>query len=396
MPMLRPPKFLNETGNKTLDVSTNGLSIDNENILSKLGLNNDYVNANDALRDSDIYAIISRLSFDLVSAKVHTEQSKTSFILQNPTPMTNQLAFWQSVYAQLLLGGEAFAYIWRNKNAQIKSFEYLRPSQVQTVRLMNGSGLMYNATFDEPAVGFVQGIPSGDMLHFRLMSTNGGKTGISPLSALGDEFQIKREANRLSLASLAKSVFTPGILKVGVEKGGLQGAVEKTALSRSFMKRLESSKGGPIVLDELESFTPFEVKNDISKLLASTDWTRNNIAKVYGVDDSQLNGNGDQQSSIQMQMEQYIKSLRRFAITIEAELSNKLNDNVELDLRPVYDILGGNTVREVSDLMKDGALTSGEAKLLLKERGYLSKDFPDIPETNPRFIKEGGTNNENT
>lgn len=396
MPIFGPPKFFNNGGEKqVLNVSTGGLSFDNGDILNQLGLNGDYVSADDALHDSDVYAIISRLSFDLVSADMTSTSQKTDAILKNPTPMTNQLAFWQSIFAQLLLGGEAFAYIWRNKNAQVRSLEYLRPSQVQTMRLADGSGLIYNATFDEPCTGFVQAIPSADMLHFRLMSSNGGKTGISPLSSLGDEFKIKREANRLSLASLAKSVFTPGVLKVGVEKGGLQGAVEKTALSRSFMTRLNASNGGPIVLDELEEFTPFEVKNDISKLLASTDWTRNNIAKVYGVDDSQLNGKGDQQSSIQMQMEQYIKSLRRFAVTIEAELSNKLHDTVKLDLRPVYDILGSNTAREVAALMKEGALTSGEAKYLLKERGYLSQDFPNIPETNPRFIKEGGTNIDN-
>ena len=54
------------------------------------------------------------------------------------------------------------------------------------------------------------------------------------------------------------------------------------------------------MLDDLESYTPLELQADVAKLLSQVDWTTTQIAKVYGVPDSYLNGQGDQQSSLTM------------------------------------------------------------------------------------------------
>nr|WP_325175447.1 hypothetical protein [Limosilactobacillus reuteri] len=50
----------------------------------------------------------------------------------------------------------------------------------------------------------------------------------------------------------------------------------------------------------MEEYTPLEVKSNVAQLLNQVNWTGAQIAKVYGVSDSIINGQGDQQSSIQM------------------------------------------------------------------------------------------------
>lgn len=363
-----------------------GLAIaDDTDILHFLDPDNSdkYVDARTALKNSDIYSIVFQLSADLANGTLKADAPRAQGILNTPTRTSNAHAFWQSMFAQLLLGGEAFAYRWRNMNGTDMTWEYLRPSQVTPFLLEDGSGLIYNITFDEPDVGVMEAVPQSDLIHMRLLSQNGGKTGISPLSALANELQIKDQSNKLTLSALGRSIIAPGILSI--KHGGLLSDKEKASRSRKFMKQTNSSESGPIVLDDLEEYTPLEVKSNVAQLLNQVTWTSAQIAKVYGVSDSVINGQGDQQSSIQMMGNAYVKSLSRYAKAITGELNDKLNATINLDLRPAVDPLGDEYASTIAGLQKNGTLGANQALWLLQNADYLPDDMPDKekPAINP-------------
>lgn len=370
-----------------------GLTIaDDTDILHFLNPDDDkYVDARTALRNSDIYSLIFQLSADLASGKLVAESSRTQGMLNHPTKTANAHAFWQSMYAQLLLGGEAFAYRWRNTNGTDYQWEYLRPSQVTTFLLEDGSGLIYNLTFDEPEIGIMQAVPQTDVIHLRLLSKNGGKTAISPLSALGNELSIREASNKLTLAALGRSIMAPGILSI--KKGGLLNAKERAKRSREFLAQMDDSKSGPIVLDDLEEYTPLEIQGNVAQLLNQANWTGAQIAKVYGVSDSVINGQGDQQSSLDMMGNDYVKALTRFAKPIVSELESKLAGKVNLDLRPVVDPLGDQYAQAVTTLRKGGALAANQAKYLLEQSGYFPADLPEADSV-PTPLKGGETDDD--
>lgn len=368
---------------------------DDSDILSFLnpdGNDAKYVDARQALKNSDIYSIIFQLSSDLANGKLIADMPRAQGILNNPTTTSNAHAFWQSMYAQLLLGGECFAYRWRNKNGTDLTWEYLRPSQVQPFLLEDGSGLIYNVDFDEPEVGHIEAVPQTDMIHIRLLSRNGGKTGISPLASLASELQIKDHSNKLTLSALARSVMAPGILKI--TNGGLLSDKDKASRSRKFMKQTMNSNSGPIVLDDLEDYTPLEIKSNVAQLLSQVDWTGAQIAKVYGVSDDMLNGKGDQQSSATQMASVYVKSLTRFSRPIVSELNNKLSANITLDLRSAVDPLGDSYATTVTNLQKNGTLAANQATWLLQQAHYLPDDLPDkeqaTTQVQPVQIVSGG------
>lgn len=336
--------------------------------------NDRYVDARAALKNSDVYSIVFQLSSDLANSTLKADAPRAQGILNNPTQTSNGHAFWQSMFAQLLLGGECFAYRWRNENGTDMSWEYLRPDQVTPFLLEDGSGLIYNVTFDEPGTGVVEAIPQSNMIHIRLLSKNGGKTGVSPLSALANELQIKNQSNKLTLSALARSIMSPGVLTV--KHGGLLSDADKAARSRKFMKQTNESNSGPIVLDDLEEYTPLEIKNNVAQLLDQVQWTSQQIAKVYGVSDSIINGQGDQQSSVQMMNSDYIKSLSRFAKAIVGELNTKLNANITMDLRAAVDPLGDDYASTVANLQKSGVLGANQVTWLLQQNSYLPDDLP--------------------
>lgn len=374
--------------NRSIQASP-GLAIaDDTDILHFMtGDGDKYVDASTALHNSDIYALIYQLSADLAGGHFMAASSRSQAILDNPTQTANAHAFWQSMFAQLLLGGECFAYRWRNDNAMEFQWEYLRPSQVTPFLLEDGSGLIYNVTFDEPEIGLKQAVPQNNMIHIRLLSKNGGKTAISPLSALANEMQIHDASNKLTLAALARSIMAPGILNI--KKGGLLDAKMKAARSKQFMKQMDDSNSGPIVLDDLEEYTPLEIQGNVAQLLNQANWTGAQIAKVYGVSDSVINGQGDQQSSLAMMSNDYVKSLRRFANSITSELNNKLAGAIEMDLRPVVDPLGDTYANTVANLSRYGVLAYNQSTDALKRVGFLPEDLPEPSETPHNTLKGG-------
>ncbi|MDB8867673.1 phage portal protein [Pediococcus acidilactici] len=363
---------------------------DDESIINFLNpQGSHYISADVALRNSDIYSIIFQISGDLASSKLFADGQRAQGILDNPADTTNQHAFWQAMYAQLLLGGEAFAYRWRNINGTDLKWEYLRPSQVSTFLLDDGSGLIYTVSFDEPEFGVKQAVPASDMIHIRLLSKNGGKTGISPLSALSSELDIKKSSNKLTLNALAQSIISPGVLSI--KKGGLLSASQKSARSKQFVNQVRSSNNGPIVLDHLEEYTPLEIKSNVAQLLSQTDWTSKQIAKVFGIPDSYVNGQGDQQSSVDQIKGMYANALNRYMNSVVSELNNKLNANVYADIRPAIDPLGDNYANNLSNITKSGTIAPNQALWMLQQVGYFPEDMPEAKASaKPKATPKGG------
>lgn len=370
-------------------------SLNNPEIINILSnQNNGYVSANQAMHNSDLYSLIWQLSSDMAVTQYHAKASRMQAMIDNPDSNTNGFSFWVFTAAQLLLNGQAFIYRWRNVNGVDMRWEGLRPSQVQTQMLEDGSGLVYNINFDEPDIESLQNVPQGDVLHFRLLSKNGGKTGVSPLMSLKDEFNIKEASNRLTLNSLNKSVEAPGILTI--KGGGLLNWKKKAARSREFMKQVDSSDNGPVVLDDLEEYQPLEIKSDVAKLLSQADWTGKQIAKVYGVPDSILNGQGDQQSSIAMMGGQYAKALNRYVKSITSELNAKLNTEITADIRPAIDATGDQFADTIGNLAKNHAIATNQATYVLQQTGYLPDGLPKAQfeggEVNEKDSDEGDSN----
>ena len=361
------------------------LSEDTDIVNFLTGKKDGYVSADKALQNSDLYSIIWQLASDMAGTRYQASTNRMQSMIDQPDSTTNGYSFWLAEAAQLLLTGNAYAFRWRNINGVDLRWEYLRPSQVQPQLLDDGSGLVYDITFDEPDIAPMYNVPQANVLHFRLLSKTGGKTGFSPLSALKDEFQIKDASNRLTLNSLNKSVEAPGILTI--QGGGLLNWKKKAARSKEFMNQVNNSNHGPVVLDDLESYQPLQVKSDVAKLLSQADWTGKQIAKVFGVPDSIINGQGDQQSSIAMMGGQYAKALNRYVKAFVAELNTKLHVEVKADIRPAIDATGDAFADTIGTLAKNNAIAMNQATYVLQQTGYLPKNLP-------KAINEGGEVNE--
>nr|CAD19141.1 hypothetical protein [Oenococcus phage fOg44] len=330
-----------------------------------------YISAWKALRNPDIQSAVTQLAGDLGSAKLKANMPRAQGILDNPSKLSNPRTFWVTMFAQMILGGEAFAYRWRNANGIDDHWEYLRPSQVQIFELSDGSGLVYTVSFDEPDIGIVENIPSSDMIHFRYFSMN-GMTGISPLYSLLTTLNIKKQSDQLTIKALSQSVVASSVLSEPTRVS------DKYALGRAktLKKQLESADGIPVVLMPEETFTPLEMKSNIANLLGQVDWTSTQIAKAFQIPDSYLNGQGDQQSSITDISGLYAHTLNRDMNMVLSELNWQLSANIAADIRQAIDPLGNNYA---TALLGSKNLSADQVSFALQQNGYLPSGMPKAP-----------------
>lgn len=347
----------------------------------------EWVSAETALKNSDLFSIISQLSNDLATANLTTSRKQMQGIVDNPSNNANRFNFYQSIFAQMLLGGEAFAYRWRNDNGRDMKWEYLRPSQVSFNRLDNQNGLYYNITFDDPRIPPKQHVPQSDILHFRLLSVDGGLTSVSPLMALGRELDIQKASDKLTLNSLKNALNANGILKI--KGGGLLDFKTKVSRSRQAMKQMQ---GGPLVLDDLEDFTPLEIKSNVAQLLKQADWTTGQFAKVYGIPENVVGGQGDQQSSLEMSSNVYSKAVARYLRPFLSELSQKLSCDVDADIFPAVDPTGANYISRINSMVKSGTLAQNQGLYILQQAEILPKELPEGKNPNRTTLKGGEIN----
>ncbi len=380
-------KFINQATESPPATKSGGIfSTEDYDFLKANLTGNEWVSATSALRNSDLFAVINQLSSDLATVKLTASKKQMQGIIDNPTTSANSYGFYQSIFAQLLLGGEAFAYRWRNENAKDVKWEYLRPSQVTFSSLDYENGLYYNISFDDPAIGTKTYVPQEDVLHFRLLSVDGGKTSVSPLMALTREMNIQRASSNLTINSLNNALNANGILKI--KNGGLLDFKTKQARSRQAMKQMQ---GGPLVLDDLEEFTPLEIKSNIAQLLSQTDWTSKQFAKVYGIPDNYVGGQGDQQSSLEMTSSAYAKAVARYMRPFLSELKNKLSSDIDADFFPAVDPMGAIYIKRVTELIASGAVTQNQGLYMLQQAEVIPQNLPEPnqPQADDGILKGG-------
>ncbi|KGH73692.1 phage portal protein [Oenococcus oeni] len=332
-----------------------------------------YVGSWKALRNPDIQAAIQLLAGDLATVELSADATRAQGILDNPSSTANARTFWITMFAQMILGGESFAYRWRNANGIDSHWEYLRPSQVQTFELSDGSGLVYNLSFDEPDIGLMQNVPQSDMIHLRYFSMN-AMTGFSPLYSLATTLTIKQKADLLSKNALSQSATTSSALKI--DTTNLNDTLAK-GRAKVIGEQLNNSAGQPVVLAENETLTPLEIQSNLAQLLSQVDWTSTQIAKAFMIPDSYLNGQGDQQSSLDQISGLYGNTLNRDLQNVLSELNNKLNADITGDIRKAIDPSGDSYAVTLSTVAKNAGLASNQITYILQESGFIPDDLPD-------------------
>lgn len=364
-------------------VASNGVSVDATDVKPEY-----------ALKNSDVFAVVLRVSSDIAACKFITLPYFAKILSKPFGNVISSYSFWQSVLIQMMLYGNAVVWIHRASNGVITSLELIPWSQIEIQLNDNGDDLVYTAHFDDTKRSGDYKIKSSDVLHFRLMVTGEGGNiqymGISPLIALSREINIQERSNQLSLATLAHAIAPTNLIKVPQAQLGKEA---KDNIRNQFDSQYTGKNAGKtIVLDQSAELEQLTVTPDIAKFIANTSFSQEQIAKAFCIPADYLSGKQDAQSSIDSIRSFYQSSLSIYSKPIESELSSKLGTDVTLDFSSAIDTDHQQIIDNIDKLGKDEVLSINEIQKIFKERKIfpeLSED--DIQQANTELVAEQST-----
>uniref|UniRef100_A0AAU8ELA9 Portal protein n=1 Tax=Enterococcus phage vB_EfaS_SZ1 TaxID=3161157 RepID=A0AAU8ELA9_9CAUD len=238
-----------------------------------------------ALRNSDIFTGINIISGDLGQSKFRpTKNSEADeqflkMINKRPNNKQSHYMFMYATVANLILSGNSYALIHRDKLGVVESLEFVKPEQVNVIQNVTTGEWSYDVTMDYGSIMYK--CKPEDILHFRITTVD-GFLGRSPLLSLKDEVAMQSNGSKILSKFFANGVFGGGILKL---KGGYVDNETKAKIRQDFEKANGGStnSNGVIVLDESTEFQEYKMNTDILKLIQSNKFSTQQIAKVLGI-----------------------------------------------------------------------------------------------------------------
>lgn len=350
------------------------------------------VDANKAFRNSDVFAVVQRISSDIASCSFNGQQYQT--LLNNPFKLMNPYAGWQSVFIQLLLNGNAYVVMHENKNHLVTQFEPIPSDNVQLTLTDDAEDIIYTVHYNDERND--EDIPSNRMLHFKLVTPGMDEnqyTGVSPLISLVPELGIQDNSKKLTLTSLIHAIAPTNIYST---PNALTEPGAREQIREAFEKANTGDNAGRIlVMDAGAELKTIDITPNVSKLLDNATFSQTQIAKAFGIPDSYLNGQGDQQSSIEMIRSLYQNALTMYIRPIESELTFKLGAPVHLDVTSAIDVDHQNELNNIVNLAKNNLLTPRQVFGLMIAHDImpdLTVTDDDISQLNKKSVKPTTSN----
>lgn len=331
---------------------------------------NKLVSASTALKNSDLYAVTSLISSDIAGSHFKGN-SPVIEMLNNPNQNVSRYNFWQTMVLNLLLNGNAISIINRDIAGTPIGLIPVKSDDV-TINQDDVTGeITYVLNgFNEPYGVYQQ----SDVIHARIMAYGDNYLdsliGHSPLESLSKEVQRGNLANDLSMGIMKNALMPTSILKLP-EAGQMSEETKEVVRKKFEQANSGDNFGRTIILDETADFKTVSINADVAKYLNELDWGRTQIAKAFGVPDSYLNGQGDQQSSLTMISALYVNGLNKYIEPLESELNKKLGGGIQFDMMNIIDYSGQQQMNNIINLVDKGIVTKEEAHLKLQQRGLI-------------------------
>ena len=350
------------------------------------------IDVNQAFKNSDVFTVVERISSDIAACRFNGQQYQA--LLDNPFHLMNPYAGWQEVLIQLLLNGNSYVVIHRDKQQKASWLEPVPSDDVSLTLQDNATDIIYHVHYTDERAD--KDYLSADVLHFKLVTPGmdvNQYTGVSPLMALVPELGIQDNSKKLTLASLIHALAptniytTPNAITEPGAKDKIREAFEKANTG--------DNAGRVMIMDAGAKLETIDVTPNVAKLLDNATFSQTQIAKAFGIPDSYLNGQGDQQSSIEMIRSLYQNALTMYIRPIESELSYKLGAPVKLDVTSAIDVDHQNELNNIVSLSKANLLSPRQAFGLMLANDImpgLTVEDSDINLLNKKNTTKGGEN----
>jgi HK97 family phage portal protein len=239
-------------------------------------------------------------------------------VLNEPNPYMTKFDFTKWMVAQLVLNGNAYAFINRDQR--------FIPTELHPIQSMNVTPYMSDGElfYRVQQQGFPALIPAVDMLHFKGLSMENVLVGKSPI-------QLHAETLGIDLAAIKSSaaVYKNGTLKFLLKSQGKIDEAQAKPLRQSLDDVIDGNKRSTVLPSGVEmerlSLSPQE-----AQYIESRQFSAEEIARIFGVPASMIGAKDLGKTSVEQEYQDfYARTLMAYCKNIEQELNRKLLQEVD-------------------------------------------------------------------
>lgn len=290
------------------------------------------INNETAMRIVTVYACIRVLSQAIASlpfvlyeetedGRQEAENNPLYYLLgTQPNIEMDRHRFISTIVAGLMLNGNAYCQIAKNKAGQVAELYPLMPTITEPFRLPNGA-LAYR-TQQGSSTGKWTTLQASEVCHFALMSLD-GITGLSPVRQAREAMGLSRAAEKAGAKLFGNGGRPGGILTAPADITPEQKEQAKEAWQRTHGG---SNQGGTAVLAGDWKYTALSLSPDDAQFIQTRAMQRTEICAMYGVppsmvgDTSRLSNNNHEQMSLSFVTD----TLRPILSILQGEFNRKL------------------------------------------------------------------------
>jgi HK97 family phage portal protein len=239
-------------------------------------------------------------------------------VLNEPNPYMTKFDFTKWMVAQLVLNGNAYAFINRDQR--------FIPTELHPIQSMNVTPYMSDGElfYRVQQQGFPALIPAVDMLHFKGLSMENVLVGKSPI-------QLHAETLGIDLAAIKSSaaVYKNGTLKFLLKSQGKIDEAQAKPLRQSLDDVIDGNKRSTVLPSGVEMerlcLSPQE-----AQYIESRQFSAEEIARIFGVPASMIGAKDLGKTSVEQEYQDfYARTLMAYCKNIEQELNRKLLQEVD-------------------------------------------------------------------
>jgi len=290
------------------------------------------VNYATALNISGVYKAVNLISDSIATLPLepYTQQDKVwkveakhfSYNLLNvePHPMYGKFIFWKTMVANMLLHGNAYAYIVRDNLGNPQQFILFNPLDIDVYLNIDEHKIKYKVRDKD---GFIS--PT-DMIHL-INYTDNGYYGTSTITYGSRSLGIALASDKNAKGFFENGGNMSGIIKVNGRIDPGKAAAIKSAWNNAFSPfNDDTTPGGIAILEAGMEYQPISIDPQSAQLLESRKWNVEEIARWFNLPASKLGISTTQYyNSIESNNIEYLQTtLTPLMERIEGELLRKL------------------------------------------------------------------------
>lgn len=236
-----------------------------------------------------------------------------------PNEDMTRFVFFKTLMASVLLTGNGYAYIERDRNLNLLQLIYIPTSQVTIVYITDKNGIMRKRY---QVVGFKELVEPKDMIHVLNFSYD-GIIGVSTLTHASQTLGIATKSEEHASGFFESGGAVSGILTV---EGKRLDKAQKDQIYETWDERMSQHPNGIAVLEGNMKYQPITVSPKDSQLLESRQFNVVDICRFFSVSPVKaFDLSKSSYSTVEATQLQYLTDTALAVITkIEQEINRKV------------------------------------------------------------------------